>query len=402
MSKWATKHLTVLTILLFCTGSVYAEDCASLIALSKTVSTRTHDKKSIDENAAAFCSDYRRYKNDRSNSNFGASYKFLSASMGKSSASVDEVASSYCSSSDNYAARSDAYKEYIETIAPQAYPAYETCMRMRNDATKVSFGLDVGSVIPTQFTLNAAFTSNMQGATAVLTYSKSKDVTCTWQGQENTAVRITMAAGSTAVLECERQDPSKESFVKVSNVTIASLDSSFTLPWQAYRDGLPVNALQVLMNEVAQARQALSARGVGQIVASMLSVTKFQETYNINGEQWELAKGQDAPPDSRYRTDVGEKLPDLRGVFLRGKNHGREVATGNPEGDPDVGAYQKDEVVTHTHGLTQLDIGGGEDDGRSDNVRAKYKNKVEETTDPYGGKETRPRNVTVNYFIRVN
>jgi hypothetical protein len=142
--------------------------------------------------------------------------------------------------------------------------------------------------------------------------------------------------------------------------------------------------------------------GIGEIVASMLSEAQFKDAYGKNGEKWELAQGQEAPADSKYRLFVGERLPDLRGVFLRGKNHGRETTTGNPEGELNVGDYRKDELGAHAHGLTQLGIGGNESNDPSDNVRARFRNPVPKTTDSFGGQETRPRNVTVNYFIRVD
>lgn len=139
---------------------------------------------------------------------------------------------------------------------------------------------------------------------------------------------------------------------------------------------------------------------VGDVVASMLSVEQFQ---SLRGPGWVLADGS-AHPASRYAQITGrEEVPDLRGVFLRGKDHGRFDAdgVGNPGGDLALGERQDDEVRRHHHSVHPLaGVDDGEDtgpevSGTDTTVRAGL-------TSGYGGDETRPVNVTVNYFIKID
>ena len=111
-------------------------------------------------------------------------------------------------------------------------------------------------------------------------------------------------------------------------------------------------------------------------------------------------------------------LPDYRGMFLRGVDRGvgrdpdaaMRVApgmgnTGN-SGDR-VGSVQEGQVQRHGHSVGPLKVGhsnGGNghphrimsDDGRSWNG---YEGQL--SADPFGGSETRPRNVYVNYIIKL-
>src|SRR3712207_2091918 len=78
-------------------SSVHAQDCSSVIALSKLRSSTASSVAEVQSHAAKFCSEYSRNRSDSNTSSAAASYKFLSASFSSGSASVDEVASKYCS-----------------------------------------------------------------------------------------------------------------------------------------------------------------------------------------------------------------------------------------------------------------------------------------------------------------
>jgi microcystin-dependent protein len=112
-------------------------------------------------------------------------------------------------------------------------------------------------------------------------------------------------------------------------------------------------------------------------------------------------------------------LPDLRGVFLRGWNMGRTAQGSDPEAagrqipagapiDPtikgnQVGTYQDDQLISHTHSITQTarwgdkyadDIGWGADNGAHPHGNFTI------GTSAAGGPETRPKNVYVLFCIR--
>jgi hypothetical protein len=137
---------------------------------------------------------------------------------------------------------------------------------------------------------------------------------------------------------------------------------------------------------------------------------------------WLLCHGQLIPAGSEYdslRNIVGPNVPDLRGLFLRGRNEGRADGWGDPSERP-LGWLQEDATRiphqpfttdvkgNHNHGdvlyhYTATHNGGT---GQRDihwNVRY--------TTGPYAGNhshlitgggdsETRPKNICVNWIIK--
>ena len=104
------------------------------------------------------------------------------------------------------------------------------------------------------------------------------------------------------------------------------------------------------------------------------------------------------------------QLPDYRGMFLRGVDHGRTVdpdrfARGNfPGGNVNdaVGSYQQDTFRRHSHSLGALGIcDAGDPDGGLFAVFNRFspcKRKFSSTVN--GGNETRPHNIYVNYIIK--
>ena len=134
---------------------------------------------------------------------------------------------------------------------------------------------------------------------------------------------------------------------------------------------------------------------VGTVVASMLEKDQFEKAA---GKSWVLAAGQEVK-DSKYAKLTGKTtVPDLRGMFLRGANQDRNDAMQNPEAKA-LGDYQEDSFKAHFHG--GITVPSGNDGGRSGRQDALY-GKNSDHTGEAGGAETRPRNVTVNYFIKIN
>ena len=137
---------------------------------------------------------------------------------------------------------------------------------------------------------------------------------------------------------------------------------------------------------------------LGEVVASMLDATQFAQ---VNGSGWVLADGR-AVPDTVYARMVAPNVPDMRGIYLRGRSYGRESRTGNAEGDLPVGTYQSDLIARHAHSTVQM-IGNNAIDGvDSTTIHSGEHHNEARLTGEFGGDETRPRSVTVNYFIRVD
>lgn len=81
-----------------------------------------------------------------------------------------------------------------------------------------------------------------------------------------------------------------------------------------------IQCLQQLEKNIKQEFQnrEMKALPIGTIIASMLQFEKFQ---NIAGNTWKPADGRKVSTTSKYATLTGNTtLPDLRGMFIRGLN----------------------------------------------------------------------------------
>lgn len=148
---------------------------------------------------------------------------------------------------------------------------------------------------------------------------------------------------------------------------------------------------------------------IGAIIASVLDYNSFLDINKDSQRNFDIKRSTWAPCDGRsvVGSKYGSKLaqvPDLRGVFLRGINDmnvpgSQPVATEriNPENKV-AGEYQNDELKEHTHTFRT----GGGSSGPRHAVSIDTRNEDATTTSSYGGKETRPKNVTVYYYIRIN
>jgi hypothetical protein len=241
------KILVFFALAIGASESTHGQQCESVIALSKVVSTVVADKESVEQHAANFCSEYSKSIGRSSNASFGASYKFLSATFGSNNASAEDVASKYCSTSNSSSASRDVYKQYIESISPNAYSAYEQCLIMSSQDLK--FSVNLGSILPNEFSMSTSFISSIAGkTTALVTYSPSSGVTCNWDGTSEKS--RTIQSGSRAILECRRTDQTKRAYVTLVRNDAGS-GEPLTIPWQAYdKDGVPVDLLAAIQAKV--------------------------------------------------------------------------------------------------------------------------------------------------------
>lgn len=115
-------------------------------------------------------------------------------------------------------------------------------------------------------------------------------------------------------------------------------------------------------------------------------------------------------PDRLYR------IPDLRGLFLRGVHGSRPDQYGDPEAalrlrpyrdhtlpllDPNqVGSIQLDAFAQHAHSAVTVGIWPRSFKGSNDGPRATYE-QGNNITDVSGGVETRAKNAYVNYIIHA-
>lgn len=145
---------------------------------------------------------------------------------------------------------------------------------------------------------------------------------------------------------------------------------------------------------------------VGTIIASMLNEAEFE---HHNGSSWVLADGRDITIEDEYRRITqNRKVPDLRGMFLRGIDPTGKV---DPEGKRTPGSEQKDSFKKHTHKVTTKFISEFQNDppnydmfGAAGEKWGDYEDHKLEGVQlsNEGGVETRPINVAVYYYIKIN
>lgn len=93
--------------------------------------------------------------------------------------------------------------------------------------------------------------------------------------------------------------------------------------------------------------------------------------------------------------DADPLLPDLRGEFVRGLDASRGVDPGRA-----LGSTQTDDVKAHQHGISSVynsSTGGTPSLTWGDGTGTT----VELNSGSVGGAETRPRNVAMNYIIKL-
>lgn len=156
---------------------------------------------------------------------------------------------------------------------------------------------------------------------------------------------------------------------------------------------------------------------VGDVVQSTLTEAQFQAQRDST---WVLMDGRDVT-GSDYDTIVfnglGGNIPDARGQFLRGKDHGRHLidGKGNPDGDLALGTYTTDAIRNITG-----KYGGGRGLVNPTPAGAFAFDSVNNTAGPNNGgsseinfnfdasrvvpvaADNRPKNTTVNIFIKIN
>jgi hypothetical protein len=149
---------------------------------------------------------------------------------------------------------------------------------------------------------------------------------------------------------------------------------------------------------------------IGTIVPSMLPPSKFAKAVGDLERttiEWVLADGQKDITTSQYgQLSDKTKTPDLRGVFLRGMN---EDGGRDPD-DREPGEYQPDALQQHghqtdarKHGWGKMGDTQGWTKQAGEAPPASVTNVVKITAvETRTADETRPKNVAVYFYIKIN
>ncbi len=205
-----------------------------------------------------------------------------------------------------------------------------------------------------------------------------------------------------------------------NRVKALEIDPSYKLAKQ--------KAIEELTQEISA--KSINAIPIGTIISSYLDFTQFKKTTSdYPNDKWDPAHNKWSPADGRRvtgskladstkETTESDRVPDLRGMFLRGLNYSeKDMLRNDGKEDPDgrhriIGSYESDLIKKHEHRLTVYrDPRGGY---RASVSGAGYDNSKQFQGDPNAtyevgtdtgentGSETRPRNVAVYYYIRIN
>lgn len=165
---------------------------------------------------------------------------------------------------------------------------------------------------------------------------------------------------------------------------------------------------------------------VGTIIASALTWEEFAAVTNEGSTYWIPADGRSAPPESKYfQIKKGKptddiRVPDLRGKFQRGLNSFSDDrgpitdGTGDPDSNRQLLSYQADAFQKHRHTITRASMGGsrawlkGWFWASADGSSGSQTGITDPDSYPADGDaaraavETRAKNISVIYYIRVN
>lgn len=143
---------------------------------------------------------------------------------------------------------------------------------------------------------------------------------------------------------------------------------------------------------------------VGDVVSSMLSEAQFQAERD---DTWVLMDGACVACSDFACITCSCTIPDARGQFLRGKNNSRSDGQENPDGDSTLGVQQTDSMQGHVHRTFGSNSGVGSQTYSQTTGTDRTLTSDVPFTDGVNGtprtdSETRVRNITINYFIKIN
>lgn len=201
----------------------------------------------------------------------------------------------------------------------------------------------------------------------------------------------------------------------VANAAIAPAGSDPSGSINAYASNATDLIVDINGYYTAQSSGGGASLPVGTVVYSMLTAATFSSQQSP-GETWILADGRSiAGLNLAYETlTLSSTVPNLLGVFVRGKNNGRSDGNQNPDGDLLLGQYMTDRFASHSHGGGNHSHNTSTQNGAAVQfggliVRIPGVGSFNSATDSsgtiitaQGGAETSPKSVTLNPFIRVN
>jgi hypothetical protein len=156
-----------------------------------------------------------------------------------------------------------------------------------------------------------------------------------------------------------------------------------------------------LLEEIL-AREKIVHLPIGTILPSMLGPNLFAAIVgDPEGSKWVLADGRPVDKESEYYKNLSaKKVPDLRGVFLRGLDKGGKR---DPDGkNRKAGDLQEDAFKKHRHGYPTAGGTKKKEWRGSGKIKVSLAFHQQGFVNIEGDHETRPKNVAVYYYIKIN
>lgn len=342
--------------------------CTDVIALSRITSRTVTNESDFAKMAKAFCTQYSSSKASGSGMSVGVQYAGIGGSYGSTDSSAEAIASRTCDSLNTESVSSSAYQNYVEAIAPGAYPAYERCILAEQGG--IQFSADPASA--GEMSLVFAVTNGSRNNVPVsqtFEFQESAGVSCKWKGAAAPGGQKTLGPNMTSSAYCTRTDSSKRASVVVYSTTRGDLPVTFV--WQEYKAGQKVDDLLSL-----QARVSASEITLGSIQSSVVA---FNSTTCPFG--WK----QYMPANGRF----------IRGIDVGATNV-------DPDGQRVPGDPQADMVKKHIHPSQGQGVqpGAGGFTVGSGGVALKSAEFVVTGDSDTMGPETRPKNIALLYCTR--
>jgi hypothetical protein len=208
---------------------------------------------------------------------------------------------------------------------------------------------------------------------------------------------------------------------------LRGIDNNFMITEKALNTNRDrIEDLEIQIKRLRKPRQPV-VFPVGTVIASMLPYKEFQKAAD---DSWKPADGRKVSAESEYAKFTGSRnLPDMRGMFMRGLNQ-FDPLTGSRQDDyrdregegRKAGSFQIDATClpnrsftadalssgAHTHIYASALSQGGKS---GSSARASSEIKATASAGPHkhsvsinggGDEETRPVNITVYYYIKIN
>ena len=384
----AVKCGAIMVFALSATSAKAAEECNALLAHGIYDYARS---EKIDNSASylqnEICTTYSKYKSDQAGGNAKASYGLFGGKASYSQQQIESIGSAMCAGSISDASASALLNAASSKISPVAVQAWADCNKQSKEfRVNTEFANDNSAVaIKVLYTLPPG--STVYPRFAGINMSPSGAFDCSG-ALAKLPINTPLTSAELQML-CNRRKPPAGAVDTTGNPVI--------YPAASLQVATTAGSITRHLAPVYKPEDPIPAQ-LGDVVASLLDPAKFAVAH---GKGWVLADGRPVP-NTKYASQVGTSVPDLRGVFLRGKNNGRSVNEGNADGDLNLGSWQAQAFIKHSHSTVQM-IGDNNIDGVDSTTTQSgdHHNEARDTGEK-GGNETRPNNVTVNYFIKVD